>query len=665
MVKLFLTEGPLLFHDERKAPYVRLQKSPRQTFRLRSMDFRTKLSGLLWKAEGKAPGSEALNSALNVLHHLALEGPMVSLHNRVARHGDAIYLDLADDQWRAMKIAKEGWKVEEAPDLFRRYEQQLPITEPIHGGDPWKLLDCLNIREEDRLLFMVYIATLFIPDIPHAILMLHGPQGSAKTTLMDLLKDLMDPSAIGVAALPRDERELIQALDHSYLNYYDNAGSLPAWTSDALCRATTGGGFSKRQLYTDDEDIIYRLQRPVGINGINIAAQRPDLLDRSLLIGLEQIPETRRRTIMEIRAEFSRDQPAILGGFLDVVVKALSMPEPKLDRTYRMADFISWGYRMAEALGRLGEEFITVYGENVRLQAEEAVRADIVAEVLLEFLDACLNQRWEGTATQLLNLLKAKAEDLHVSTRQREWPKASHALTRRLRQLRDPLSRIGYTIEFLRVQGGERRLSIEAGKVTNNTVEASIASPPTSSSQEAKPINDGIDAIDTISGTFLGDSQPPVRSAESGEPTEDQAQQPELAIQGKMAIGDLFPFLQHEFPEGGPRGDFVKFIAERGCWDQYGAESLVDRLRVEGHLYQDPEGYLRWMRGGKAPEPGGSEDVDKASPSSSRPQALCDRCFSQHRGAKVIGKPLPDYSCIECGDKATVIAVLSEEDLRS
>jgi len=66
-----------------------------------------------------------------------------------------------------------------------------------------------------------------------------------------------------------------------------------------------------------------RFQRPGGINGINIAAQRPDLLDRSLLIGREQIPENKRRTMTEVRAEFSREHPAILGGFIDAVAKAL------------------------------------------------------------------------------------------------------------------------------------------------------------------------------------------------------------------------------------------------------------------------------------------------------------------------------------------------------
>jgi hypothetical protein len=507
LVHLLLDESPLLFHDERKTPYIRCQNSPHQNIRLRTMEFRSLLAGLLWQTERQAPSSEAVSAAYNVLHLLAMRGPMVPLHTRVAWQGDALYLDLGDETWRAVKITRDGWTVgQNPPNLFRRHTQQLSLPEPVRGGDPWRLLRCLNVRREDHLLFMVYVGTLFIPDIPHVILMLHGPQGSSKSTLMTLLKDLLDPSAVGVAALPREERELIQALDHSYLVYFDNVGSLPDWASDALCRATTGAGFSKRQLYTDDEDVIYRIQRPIGLNGINIAAQKPDLLDRSLLIGLEQIPETQRRTIADVRAEFSAYQPSILGGFLDVVVKAVNRPEPQLDRTYRMADFVSWGHRMAEALGRSGTTFLDAYRENVRQQAEEAVRSDILAEALVEYLEGCEETRWRGTATTLLNDLKAEAERLHIGTRQRAWPKAAHALTRRLKLLKDPLSKIGYNVEFTR-EGKESTRIIyleKTGNLLEIASEASVVSATQPAARRQGSPTDGTDAIDGIFETFPG-----------------------------------------------------------------------------------------------------------------------------------------------------------------
>ena len=60
-------------------------------------------------------------------------------------------------------------------------------------------------------------------------------------------------------------------------------------------------------------------------------------IERSLLIGLEQIPEDKRHAMAEIREEFNPERPMILGGFLDAVMKTLNMPESRL-RTYCMAE---------------------------------------------------------------------------------------------------------------------------------------------------------------------------------------------------------------------------------------------------------------------------------------------------------------------------------------
>ena len=61
-----------------------------------------------------------------------------------------------------------------------------------------------------------------------------------------------------------------------------------------LCRGITGGAFSKRELYSDDADIILSFLRPIIITGINIPTHAPDLLDRLLLIELERILPCRR-----------------------------------------------------------------------------------------------------------------------------------------------------------------------------------------------------------------------------------------------------------------------------------------------------------------------------------------------------------------------------------
>jgi hypothetical protein len=54
---------------------------------------------------------------------------------------------------------------------------------------------------------------------------------------------------------------------------------LPHWLSDALCRLATGGSFAVRQLYTDDEEVLFEASRPILLNGIEDVICRPDLGD--------------------------------------------------------------------------------------------------------------------------------------------------------------------------------------------------------------------------------------------------------------------------------------------------------------------------------------------------------------------------------------------------
>ena len=57
----------------------------------------------------------------------------------------------------------------------------------------------------------------------------------------------------------------------------------------------TGIGHTKRQLYTDDEDIIYEHKRPICLNGINVALTEPDALDRSISVELKEIDDEYRK----------------------------------------------------------------------------------------------------------------------------------------------------------------------------------------------------------------------------------------------------------------------------------------------------------------------------------------------------------------------------------
>jgi hypothetical protein len=115
----------------------------------------------------------------------------------------------------------------------------------------------------------------------------------------------------------------VQKLSHNYVAYFDNISLIPDWISDQLCRAVTGSGFSKRELYTDDDDIIYNFKRCIGFNGINLGATKADLLDRGIIIELERIPREKQRRLEEIWVEFDSIKPELLGYIFDILVKLL------------------------------------------------------------------------------------------------------------------------------------------------------------------------------------------------------------------------------------------------------------------------------------------------------------------------------------------------------
>jgi len=467
LVMLALEEAPTLFHDQTKTPFARIrQEGVLVTLAMRSKPFKAWLANLLWQEEGKAPSTEAVYGALRVLEGMALfDGKEVWLYNRVAPAADGVWIDMCDERWRAIKVTANGWHiVEDPPILFRRYSHQKPLVEPKQGGDPFLFLDFINIPEEEtdtRLVVLVAVISHLIPMIPHVILTGYGIQGSGKTMFFKLIRSLIDPSAVEVLTLPRDERERVQQLDHHWCAFYDNVTSLPSWMSDTLCRAATGGGFTKRELYTDDDDVIYSFRRCVGLNGINIAAQRGDLLDRSLLVGFHDIPKNKRRTEEQLLAEFEEHRPEILGGFLDVLAKAIQLyPSVNTPKLFRMADFTRWGCAIAMALGYEQEEFIGAYESKVKTQIEEAAHASPVATVLLDYMGGL--EKWEGTPSELFTLLLNHAKQLGVSTHQKAWPRAPHVLVRLLNELVPSLKSLGCDVATGIKSGSTRRIMIQS-----------------------------------------------------------------------------------------------------------------------------------------------------------------------------------------------------------
>ena len=450
------------FLDQYGSPYTAIRINEHlETMSLQSRRFRNWLCKRYYDTTGELLNAEDLSGVLNILKAIAeFGGNIRELHLRVSHSNetddaDAIYYDLTNSNWETIKVTVEnGWTIEKSsPLIFRRYTNQQAQVYPTrdYPADIFdQFMNLLNIRDEhNRLLLKCYIIGLFIPEVPKPILMLHGEQGSAKSTLQELVKMLIDPSIIRTLAFPKDNNELVQKLSHNFISYFDNVSDIRDWISDQLCRAVTGSGFSKRQLYTDDDDIIYNFKRCLGFNGINLGATKADLLDRGLIIQLERIAEEKRCKLQDIWRDFERIRPNLLGYIFDIIVKVLKRRREgsiKLESHPRMADFAEIAELISRCMGNKENEFLEVYQKNIGLQTEQALEASSVATAIIEFMGS--KDKWLGTATELLEELEQVAESLKIKTKNnRVWPSAPNRLSRRLNEVKTNLRQVGIIIE--------------------------------------------------------------------------------------------------------------------------------------------------------------------------------------------------------------------------
>lgn len=472
LLDMVLRDVELFTSNDR--PFARMRiKNHTEVHAVESKTFARYLSHLLYKTEGKPPSAEALRNATNVLAAKAhFEGESHKLSNRVAEYDGAFYYDLTNRNHEVIKITPDGWELLEETDipLFRRYRHQEPAPYPAQADEETpealrqlaaRILKYVNHDESDphaRLLILVVIISYLIPGIPHPVAVVFGDQGSAKSSFFRIIKRLVDPSMVELMAFPSTIDNLIQALDHQWFIGFDNVGDLKDYISDFLCRAVTGEGYLKRELYSDDEDVIYTYQRCIGLNGINNAATKPDLLDRSVLFTLPRIPTRHRRAESEIWAEFEADQADILGAMFSIIAKAMAeYDRVQLNGLFRLADWTIWGCAISQAMGLSAADFLEAYGNNRMIQTDEALSNDNIATLIMQLIE--IEGAWSGTMTDLLSRLAALAEQESISTTY-DWPKAPHSLSRHLNVIRTTLREAGIQVGKNRDKTGKRIVTI-------------------------------------------------------------------------------------------------------------------------------------------------------------------------------------------------------------
>lgn len=451
-----------IFNDEYKAVHAAVMINDRlQVLPIADERFKNWLRKIVRNEYKIIVNASVIEEAVNQLTADAyFDGNKRDLGLRFAKSKDdefKWYYDLTNDNWEFIEITRDGWKSVKNQIMFRRFNHQIPQISPETNFSPdifEKFMNLLNVKKEDRLLLKCYIISLFIPDLPKAVLMVHGEQGTAKSMLQELIIMLVDPTLTKVLTPPKKTEELIQQVSKYAVTYYDNLSRIPEWISDLLCRAVTGSGFTKRKLYTNNEDVIYSLMRAIGFNGINLAATKADLLSRGLIIQTETIPKGNQRRMKAIWKEFEKIKPELLGYIFDILTRIIKWRQDnigvELVKEYpRMADWAEWCEIIAHCIGeKEAGAFMTAYNENIDLQTQEVIEGSDIAIALQIFIQSRPDMIFDGTATVLLHELNKISMQNDIDIRNRYWPKTANRLSRGLRILQRTLREIGIEVEW-------------------------------------------------------------------------------------------------------------------------------------------------------------------------------------------------------------------------
>lgn len=436
-------EASVFFHDSAGDCYATFQNGAHEeTWPLKSNEFSNWLGYRSYQVTKTAPSENIMKAALSTLCGIAkYEGDALDVFRRCAPYNEGYLIDLANDQWQVVEVSAEGWKVlDSSPLKFIRSSTAGALPLPAIGN-----LDLLwqyvNVEERDRTLILAFMLESWRPDSPYPLLFLTGEQGCGKSCTHKHIRQMSDPNKVPLRTAPKSVEDVFVSAGANHQASFENMSHLSAPMQDALCTLATGGGFAKRKLYSDADESVIDIKRPVIINGISDSITRPDLIDRTIRITTPLLKIMGEEITLE--ANFKKSRGAIFAGLLDLFRDSLrELPSIEITTKLRMIGFIKLGEAIHGVL-KIEESFIDLYRSNRAESLARSIEASPAIAALSSFIANSPSNRWEGTIKQLKTELE-QYEPVHGEG----WPKSPKGLGDALRRMAPALRSDGIEVKF-------------------------------------------------------------------------------------------------------------------------------------------------------------------------------------------------------------------------
>jgi hypothetical protein len=450
-----------------------------------SREFKSWITGEYYRDMGEGLTTESMNTILATIHAIAAhDSPEMPVsQQRIAAFGGRYYLYLADENQTVIEYSASGWHIcENSPVkfVFDKYKAPLPI--PRREGKIDKLWDLTRISDKaDRLIVTITLVKGLVPGGTDPILAISGYASSGKTTSANYLRSLIDPFTKGkvLSKLPESSDHIAIHAQRRRILAIDNVSIISADQSDFLCTMSTGGGISKRELFSNQDEIILDVQNLIILTSIGNVVTKPDLLERSIVIDLTRITSEDRESEADLANGFDRGHGDMLGGLLNITVAALHHRDTTECPKYtRMTEFAHLGEGVQGYLKYAIGSVERRMAAGADIANEIAIESSPVASTLMSWISTH-EGTWQGSASDLLNILKSHAKKSELAG---TLPKTANSLSGELKKVESALFQSGIAIVTNRTKSS-RIISICLQSPSNEGAKRS--SPSSSPENEA------------------------------------------------------------------------------------------------------------------------------------------------------------------------------------
>lgn len=277
-----------------------------------------------------------------------------------------LYYDLANNEMEYVEIDSESnisikrMNFEQNPKfVFVRNNYSKPQVKPVPPkANLLRTLDYLdeflNLAEDDKFLYKVWLIASFYPVIRTPIPYFVGEAGTGKSSMVTMINDLLDPSVNPLRNWDNStQRDLAIDFSYTWNCNSDNISRIKRSISDLLCQTVTGGSMTFRQLYEDDKQISFDLRRRITISSVKKLNLADDLAQRVLFFHTKKMNYRTRISEDSFLLGYQKHKAEILYTIFKVLGCAISVfDEYRMEHetNYRLSNFYLFGELIASIL---------------------------------------------------------------------------------------------------------------------------------------------------------------------------------------------------------------------------------------------------------------------------------------------------------------------------